>query len=131
VTAPGSPGYPGGTRPANWAGLSLPPQLPIVPSAKAQVQVERPQAKPRTNDLEVRPATAILAQRGRPGRGQNWSELQSLKIVEWVQGLSESGPELTREATPANQRRVRGHGQATAGRAVPDTRDLFHAAQAR
>jgi len=91
VTAPDSPGYPGETRPADRAGLSLPPQLPIVPSAKVQVQVERPQAKPRTNDLEMRRATAILAQRGRLPGGRNWSGLHKPKIVKWVQDQSESG----------------------------------------
>src|SRR5262249_23573592 len=58
---------------------------------KPQVQVERPQAKPRTNDLEVRRAAAILAQRGRLQWSQNRPEVHRTKIAKWVQNPSKSG----------------------------------------
>ncbi len=53
--------------------------------------MERPQAKPRTNDLEVRRATVILVQRGRLRWGQSRPELHSFKIAKWVRNPLESG----------------------------------------
>ena len=61
-----------------------------MPSAKSQVQVERPQAKPRTYDLEVWRATAILGDEDGPG-SQNSPALTDSKITNWGQNWPEGG----------------------------------------
>lgn len=86
------------------AGVSLPPQLPIVPAGKPQVQVERPQAKPRTNDLEVRRAVG----HARPARKAPVGP-EVIRTCTAPRSLSGAGtgpkvgPELTREATRGSQ----------------------------
>jgi hypothetical protein len=62
--------------------VSLPP-LPIVPSVKPQIKVKGPQAKPGTNDPEVRRATVIPSQRGRLG-GARTVRTHRSKIVKWL-----------------------------------------------
>jgi hypothetical protein len=61
---------PPATQPGGLGRVSFRLQLPMVLSAKPQVQVQRTRAKPSTNDLEAPRAAAILVQRGRLRWGQ-------------------------------------------------------------
>src|SRR5262249_3792613 len=60
---------------------------------------ERPQAKPRTNDLEVRRATAILVQRGRPAGARVGPNRTGPRSPSGSSTRPKAEPELARKAS--------------------------------